>query len=323
MSWKSVLPVAVGLCVYAPAGAQSRSTFVHERDVRVRLTPQAAWNGRKIIGVESTSVFSRSHLLYSIDPANPYGDRQEFLFTIPESSGTHIVAFSGTPDGAIALAGSAYTDDSRGTAFLAWISPDRKEQLVTRISPYAALEMAMAADGKIWTAGFLRDSETFREDHDVIRRYEPGGRLIGSWKVRAKIKPGQPDATAGSFLMASSDRVGWLTLGGEYIEFSLEGTELNRFLAPDWVNLKSAGANKENWYLSGAALSPDNELALCIARLDTWQVLILDRQRRTWTPSDLVGLKGWAKLMGFDGQRLIMFLQLGDAGTIGLYRRAE
>jgi hypothetical protein len=318
----------VGLCLCAlssPLCGQPKSTFVIERDIPARLSPFTAWNGRKIIGVDTGgSQFSPAPVIYSIDPNEPYRRREEFLFTIPESNGINISStIAGSPDGAVALFGSAYTNDSRGTTFLAWISPDRKRQVVTRVWPYSAYAIAIAADGAIWMAGFLKDVDNTRTVADgVLRRYEPNGRMAASWVVQAKGNRRMPRATTlGSFLMASKDRVAWLTAGGEYIEFSLDGMEITRLQGPEWVDF-DRGASRQTWHLSGVALSPENDAALCIARGDTWQVLVLDRQRRSWS-SALGDQKGWADLVGFDGQRLVTVIGSGELGTVRLLNRSE
>jgi len=69
---------------------------------------------------------------------------------------------------------------------------------------------------------------------NIIRRYDKTGILLSTLNVKNAICDprlmGDGDADSASRLLASKDRVGWLTSGYEYIEFSLDGEIRDRLL---------------------------------------------------------------------------------------------
>jgi hypothetical protein len=127
--------------------------------------------------------------------------------------------------------------------------------------------------------------------------------------------------TDGSHLAASSDRVGWLTSAGEYIEYSPQGVELDRF---DGL----PGVENEGLRITGLALSPKNALVVGLhggqPQKNLSQVWALDRRAGTWQPA-LPETTDWASVAGFDGERLVVLPSLGEAGNMRWYssKRAE
>jgi hypothetical protein len=142
----------------------------------------------------------------------------------------------------------------------------------------------------------LKDEEKTREiAYHVLRRFDPSGKLLGSTTLN--VRGNTSDET--SYLRSSPDRVGWFTRGGEYIEFSLDGSEMARYGGP-------AGANER--HISGGALSPENEVVAGRLGKGKAELDILDREHGTWIPVSLPPefAPTWTRVLGFDGTTLVI-----------------
>jgi hypothetical protein len=223
---------------------------------------------------------------------------QRISFRIPGASAINIYnqTFARGVDGSFAISGSAYTNDSRATVFLAWISPDGSEQVVTRTAPYVARAVTVAPDGVIWTAG--HDSSNGSEinpDHLIVRRFDRTGRLLGGAIPRSEFSIERHPA-ANSYLISSDTRIGWYSEIGEiYIEFALDGLELYR----------SHIDSVEEVTLGGIALCRDNSLwASTLHNKDmSAAISLFDRQSGHWITSIQLGRV--LDLYGCDDEGLI------------------
>jgi hypothetical protein len=217
------------------------------------------------------------------------------------------------------VTGEANSSDSRLATFIAWISPDRKEQTIIRVWPYVPWSTAISADGVIWGVGYVLDDANRSATDNVIRRYDRSGAMIESIGTQAKANPVYTgsDVTMGSYLMASRSAVGWVTNGGQYIEYALNGKELARFDAPA-VLMTGVGPQT-----CGAALGDGGETLICTDRGGTgsearvWQALALDRKTRTWSAA-FPEQAGEFSLAGFDGDEPVT-LESRDGGVMGRY----
>ncbi len=310
----AVLGLLGGLCVIPHAAlAQSRSGFVHERDIVTqfgRVVPE--WGASTLVGIDFNS--SKTPMLYAVDRE---GRRDEIWLDLPGAETIYAHFATGGPEGAIVVVGFAESSDSRRGAFLTWISPDRKRRTVMQLDPYFADRVTVAGDGTIWTVGGLREAQRAEVTKmNILRRYDTSGKELASYHVRARARPATtPDATSTSYLMASRDRVGWFTNGGEYIEFSLDGREIARFEGPPDVDFDQ---------ISGVGLDAENGLFVGRKGDETFdfEVLELDRSSGAWKKAAVTGPNAphWARILGFDGTALITTEQ---AGTIRRYRRAK
>jgi len=232
-----------------------------------------------------------------------------------DGSVIEVYGVAGGADGALAVIGRANNSDSSREPFLAWISPDRKQQNVTQLNPYFPGAVAIAADGSVWTAGLVNVNDNI-PDHMIIRRFDKSGKMLAAffpWKAN----PPHPHPADSSYLLASRDRVGWYLplFGNGYFEFSLEGKLLGRFQG-------ARPAGDRRYEITGAALSENDELL--VSRWDRqarkWEVLCLDRAKRTWTPVQLAGEPAHrrsTRLLGFDGENLLTSV---DFGVINYYK---
>jgi len=269
----------------------SKHAFTHERDVETAFqwpyVPR--WDGAFLVGLMSNH--SNGPVIVTIDRD---GRRDETLFTLQDAGHINLFDMAASSNGEIATIGDALGGE-RGTTFVARISSDRKNQVVTRVWPYCPMVMTFAPDGTIWTIGHLKDEENTREvAYHVLRRFDPSGKLLGSTILSVK---GDTSDQA-SYLRASKDRVGWYcTRGGEYVEFSLDGTEIARYDGP--------GVKERD--ISGVALSAENDVVVGRLANGKSELEMLDRQNRTWVPVSVPQefATTYMRVYGFDGTTLV------------------
>ena len=268
-----------------------KRTFTYDRDVETSFQwpyiPR--WDGASLVGLISNH--SNGPVLLTIDRD---GKRDETLFTLQDAGHINLFDMAVSSKGEIATVGDAIGGE-RGTSFVARISSDRKDQIVTRTWPYCPMVVTFAPDGTIWTIGHLKDEANTREvAFHVLRRFDPSGKLLGSTMLHI----GGRGTDETSYLRSSKDRVGWYTRSGEYIEFSLDGTEMARYDGP-------AGVKERD--ISGVALSSENDFVLARQANDKSKLDMLDRQTRTWIPVSIPAefAPTYLRVYGFDGTTLV------------------
>lgn len=272
-------------------------------------TPAGNWSGGALLQVEASR--SASPVLRAFDRRGR--EISKVTLTIPDASSINVYSgrFARGFDGSVAVAGSAYTKNSRGMSFIAWVSPDSARQTVIRVSPFVAHALTIAADGSIWAAGFDND-RAYRADSHVIRRFDRTGRLIGSATPRSTLKITDAarftDPTQYSYLASSKDRVGWFSeAAGVYIAFSLNGDELSRVTVPP----ASSG------HVHGLALCDDGR---AFTGIDIYES---PRKKTGWGVAEIDSIRGELRLMpwghtggplyGCDGTELVA--QTNGAGV--------
>jgi hypothetical protein len=280
--------------------------FEHERDVYVSAwTHVPRWSGKLLLRFEDN--LTSAPLVDAVDKDL---NHDAIPFEIPGADLINVRALGGGYDGSILVGGNAFSADSRRTGFVARISPDRRRRTLIQTGLFFPEAVALAADGTVWGAGLIFDGDEGRHNTlNVIQRYDASGRMLTSLQVpKAKGWANVPAFAADlSHLMASQDRVGWLTNGGQYIEFSLDGKELQRFDPPVGVDHQGT--------LYGAALSSGNEVVLGRRADRGTDVLALNRTTGTWATVSIPGhVFG---VLGFDGDILVT---VQGVGTLGRFR---
>ena len=258
------------------------------------------WHGDLLIGVESDT--TAAPLIYAIDRS---GRRDTFTLEIPSATRVNVHGYATAADGTIAVTGVAVSEASQATTFLAIVQPERKTQLLVRTEPYAAWAVTFVPDGSIWTAGYTFDFGKRRTiEPNIVVHFDRDGRQLQRFPVIAKARfgPGAPASLQFSHLRASSDRIGWLTNGLEYIEFSFDGRELERYPGPNVQDPDKVAM----W--DGFGLSPDNQAVLGATidkKLHVWE---LDREKREWAPVQVEDndLSPVSRLLGLDGRTLVL-----------------
>jgi hypothetical protein len=144
-------------------------------------------------------------------------------------------------------------------------------------------------------------NDNYREvSPNVLRHYTPTGLLLASTSVRGvrQSNSGMYRVSDISALMASNDRIGWLTGACQYIEFSFDAVQPGRYACPN-------GYTKFN-DVSGVALSSANDLLVGGKWLAPLAPLELDRTTNTWKPVPVSGDSGNTRnILGFDGLTLV------------------
>jgi hypothetical protein len=226
----------------------------------------------------------------------------QFKFSMPGASLINIYDNSVALglDDSLAIVGTAYSDDSRGGMFVAWVSRDRQEQTVIRTSPFFPAAVTIAADGTIWVAGHETKGENEKQDYSrpLIRRYDKTGKLLGSFIPWSSL-----EVTAlpfvGSTLLPLKDHVLWYSPRSHvYFEFSADGSVINRF--------KSAPHPEHD--MTDVAVCGDGGVFASTKIRDNsgqqthWGIFALNRERREWIliPRN----ERWGVLFGCDGTRL-------------------
>jgi hypothetical protein len=246
---------------------------------------------------------AKEPILFTVDRQNR---RDELVFELKGSGYISVNGIAAGPDGALAVAGYGISDDSRIAPFIALISPDRKSQVVNRTWPFLPYAVTVAPDGTVWAVGPIEaaDANVYLNDN-VLRHYDPSGRLLATATVKARRGKDDSIVSVVSNLMASSDRVGWMTLACEYIEFSFDAKELGRYDCPP------GRMNSQDW--AGVALNAGNDVVLGAKRNAPFAPLELDRATRTWDPVAVPA--GYALeshwILGFDGPSLVTGSLLG------------
>ena len=272
--------------------AKARRTLTFDRDVETAFVWHnfPRWNAGMLVGYDRK--FSNGPIVVTIDGG---GRRDETLFTLQDAAQINIVDVAASTDGEIAIVASAVTADARGATILARIASDRKRRTVTRTWPYCPMVVTFAPDGTIWTIGHLKDdANTNVLAYNVLRRFDRNGKMLGSTTLRVK---GSRTAET-SYLIASRDRVGWFTREREYVEFSMDGSEIARY---DWPEKDMDGD------VTGAALSEENDAIACRFAKGKVEFFALDRGARTWDPVSLSKEYSptFAWVVGFDGTTLV------------------
>jgi len=228
------------------------------------------------------------------------GHRETIAFEIPGVERTSVRDVAAGPDGSLAAVGLAISGNSRMGTFIAWISPDRSSQTITRVWPFSPNVVVFAPDGTVWTVGSVGNDSYRRIYDNVLRHYTSSGQLLASTilqGVRTQAN-GFPEVSHASALLASNDRIGWLTHSCQYIEFSLDGVELGRYSCP-------AGYAKEG-DLAGVALSASDDLLVGSQWLAPLAPLQLNRAAGTWTSVPVTQDFGKTRsILGFDGITLV------------------
>ena len=272
------------------------------------------WNGSLAVGREFNG--SKSPLIWTIDET---GRREEVAFELPGASFIAVPDVAAAPDGALVLVGHVRNNSPQFAPFLAWISPDRKRQVVTQLWPYFAHVVTVGPDGSIWMVGVVKQANSmYNERVNVLRHYDSSGRLLAEANV-AGLRPFNKtviDVSDAGRLMASSDRIGFMTSACEYVEFSFAATETGRYSCPS--------GSTDSLHIGGVALSSTDDIVLGGAFHAPFSPVKLNRSTGAWDALDVVpGVLGKFGIIGFHGQTLIAypetqtlrFLEWTDATT--------
>jgi len=276
--------------------AQRQLVATHEDvPVLIPLSGHAPrWTNNRLAGCDHCD---GAPILYTADRQ---GNRETVALDIPRSDLTSVRDVAAGSDGSLAAVGLAISGDSRMGTFIAWIAPDRSRQVITRVWPYSPNVVAVAPDGTIWTVGAMMNDSPRVVYPNVLRHYAPLGQLLASNIVgRAwKSDGGLYEVSETSALMASNDRIGWLTMACQYIEFSFDAVEMGRYGCPNGYSyIRQVG---------GSALSSADDLLIGGKPAAPLAPLELDRATNTWKSVAVTEESSKSvEFLGFDGLTLV------------------
>jgi hypothetical protein len=253
------------------------------------------WTGTHLAGCDFP--ISKNPILWTVDRQ---GNRMSVAFDIPGAGYLQIRDMAAGPDGSLVAVGLAISDDSHMGTFIVWIPQDRSRQVITRVWPYSPQVVTVAPDGTIWTVGAMMNDTPRVVYPNVLRHYGPSGQLLASTMVRGVWKNlgGVYTVSDASILMASNDRIGWLTLAYQYVEFSFDAVQLGSYACPNGY--------KDVADITGIALSAADDLLVGGKWGASLAPLELDRANNTWKPAPVSQTSGKSEwLLGFDGLTLV------------------
>ncbi len=115
-------------------------------------------------------------------------------------------------DGEIAAVVRAADREGRLASAIAWLNEDGSAIRVVRTSPFAAVSIGFTADGSLWAAGVEKVSrDAAHPSHDIIRQYDPEGRLVGPLLSRAEFSQDIWHPALNSFLATSRNYVAFVS----------------------------------------------------------------------------------------------------------------
>ncbi|HEY2461066.1 MAG TPA: hypothetical protein VGI16_09665 [Candidatus Acidoferrum sp.] len=259
----------------------------------------AVWSGGSLVFVQGR--FSSGPIFRIFDRRG--SEISQFRFSIPGALLINIYdnSIARGSDGSLAIAGTAYSDNSRGTMFVAWVSPDGQQQTIIRTAPFFPAAITVAMDGTIWVAGHETKQEKEQRDYGrpLIRRYDRNGRLLGSfipWSTLGTEPHILPFER--SVLLPLHEGVLWYVPRSlTYFEFSSDGSIIKQF--------KSAPHPESD--LTFAAVCGDDSVFVTtqirsVGQENRWGIFTLDRKRREWSLAPRN--EKWGRLLGCDGTRL-------------------
>jgi hypothetical protein len=265
---------------------------------RPEIVPSAlytTWSGPFYVGVDGNN--SDSPIILTLDRT---GAKERIPFPMRGEASVWIRGLVATPDGTLIVAGQAWDPHAVRTGFLATISPDRKKTGMVRDPEFAPELMTVTHDGVAWVIGQLKEKDRKFQEL-VLRRFSPLGKVLTTGRLMSDVR------TSGyySVFHAARDRVGLLT-DQEYTEFSMDGSILAHFPPPP-----SARYDRRFEF----ALREDLQ-AIVQNQGSTQTFWVLDRAKRKWINWDLDEFDTSPRLLGFDGDQLVLLHTTKDRGMV-------
>ncbi len=248
---------------------------------------------------------------------------QEVYPSIDGASSIRVNAMTYSPDGRIVFSGFAITSKGQAACYLAISSPRGADLLMVPTHPYCPRQIAVSADGSIWTVGNIAP-KSLQPDQDasggIVRHFTATGKFLNSLFPQAAIDDSLRSRMG--FIAASKGRIAWISYGdprpgglprcGEYVE--IESQTVHHYPLPPLD--QGAGA-----VLYGLALT-SNGAAFVSASVDqkSQRIFELNRTDQTWqvfsiptvdiTGSFLLGASDKALAIWLPGSNNIRFLRV-------------
>jgi hypothetical protein len=240
-----------------------------------------------------------------IDSITADGLTEEVRFSIPDWPSLTLVSLWGGEDGEIVAGGYGVNDRFERQGFVVRIARNRTQQTNIPVENLAIQAMTVGPSGVIWALGSGKDQETGDPHRNILTRLSPTGKVLSSTILDV---PGKPSYTVAypTGMRPSSDRVGWLTLGNDYVEFGTDGTEMTHVAGP--------ASAPNDMYGTAFALSYANTALISkVVRgkkpkdPSTLKIWTLDRVHQSWFLSESANgdFPPLTSIFGFDGETLM------------------
>jgi len=271
-------------------------------------------------------------LAYDVDsPLISAWDRSGRLVTqarlsIPSADQVLIRDVAAVPDGGMVVAGSAMNIGGQKASFIAWLSPAGTVERVVRTYPFYPARVCVSTDESVWAAGQeVDESHREVENHPVLRRFSPDGRITHSSLPRRSFASGNHPANGRSSLSCASERIGFFSiLANEWVELSSSGTVVGR-----WKGVTLGPGTTA----TGMDLLDDGSVyATTVARIagspptPLGSLFRLNKTSGHWTPvtidADLLGQdpgRRYAGIIGRDGPNLVIHTILPEVASVRIY----
>jgi WD40 repeat protein len=219
------------------------------------------------------------------------------------------------PGGDFVMTATAQDGSGRTASVIAWMDHGGSLLRVVRTSPFAPFQICFANDGTLWAVGRVHD-DSFNDvpGHDIIRLYDPEGRMLKSLLPSDSFTPVRWHPAHDSFLVSGKDRMGFYSINAaEWVEMSLSGELLGRWKTaplPEGTTLVGAGlTSSADVYLSGFQFSKGTSGG-STERIPSSVLFRLDKSRGELAPVDATPLMGVWKdtvLLGAEEQQLVFY----------------
>jgi hypothetical protein len=303
ISFLSAALLAVGTTVPGSQGSAGTISLIPASEATLEMSaggkPMPSWGGGALVVVDSPG----STVPPSISLFDRQGKRMSaFVLSIPDALYTTVRDYRRGEDGTIAICGGVVDSTGRAGSYVAWTSNHGQDIQVVRTSPYIPVQVTIAADGTIWTAG-IEEKPRSEAETAVFRRFDRSGKTIGAYVRQSEIRERSAIMSLNVF-GALEDRIVWYSnRAGELVEVYPDGT-VNRIRDLFLPNGEGQG---------GFAITRDGEVFVNSRGNFSASISRLDRDRREWTP---VVHQAWSGqppfpmnifLYGADGDELVGF----------------
>jgi hypothetical protein len=238
------------------------------------------------------------------------------LIQLPEIDRMRVDDFAAAPDSSVWMGGNVTSKTGQDRFFLAHVASDGINVDVIQTTPYWPVQLSVAPDGTVWTAGYAltRDAAGHTRDaaghtevdqsQNVLRHFDASGKLLASAIPLSTVDYLRVRL---GFLAANQDRLGWYSPtngpGGAYVEFSPAMKVLHSYSV---VSLDTRGTMVEAF-----ALTPTGRAFVKVVHSteDGRPAVLyeLDRTVNDWVPVDIARDANSVipMLEGNDGESLV------------------
>ena len=182
---------------------------------RVEKLPHRVLGYAPMPRFQAGHVFSRDRSMSSIwiDSVDEHGGEPvDHAIKLPDSIRLSVGDIAVSYDGSVAVCSEAVDRDGHLASLIAWIEPGGPPTQIVRTSPFAPTGIGFTADGSLWAAGIekVNRSDAY-PSHDVVRQYDPEGRLVRSLLSRAEFSDDHWHPAYASLLVTSRHYVAFVS----------------------------------------------------------------------------------------------------------------